>query len=71
MITYSKTAWGLHLLLRLYGSAFPKTLVFASASTVIAAALYITKQAEVNDDWRHPYPFQAFAFIVGFTLVFR
>ncbi|KAL3134602.1 hypothetical protein ABBQ38_006433 [Trebouxia sp. C0009 RCD-2024] len=71
MITYCKTAWGLHLLLRWSGSAFPRTLIFSGASTAIAAALYATKRPEVDADWRHPYPFQAFAFIVGFTVVFR
>ena len=66
MITYNKTAWGLHLLLRLYGSAIPKTLIFAAAGAGIAAALYVRKQSGVYNDWRDPYPFQAFAFIVVF-----
>lgn len=71
MITYSKTSWGLHLLLRVYGSAFPRSLPFSAISTGICAALYVAKKEQVYDDWRHPYPYQAFAFIVGFIVVFR
>lgn len=71
MITYNKTACGLHLLLRLYGSAIPRTLIFSAVSTGIAAILYATKQIDIYDDWRHPYPFQGFAGIVGFIIVFR
>lgn len=71
MITYSKTSWGLHLLLRVYGSAFPRSLPFSLVSTGICAALYVTKKTQVGSDWRHPYPYHAFAFIVGFIVVFR
>ncbi|KAL0039987.1 hypothetical protein WJX79_001551 [Trebouxia sp. C0005] len=71
MITYSKTTWGLHLLLRLYGSAFPRSLIFSVISTSITVALYVTKERQLYDDWRHPYPYHIFAFIVGFIVVFR
>ena len=71
MITYSKTSWGLHLLLRIYGSAFPRSLIFSIISTSITVALYVTKERQLYDDWRHPYPYHIFAFIVGFIVVFR
>ncbi|KAL0045047.1 hypothetical protein WJX82_006316 [Trebouxia sp. C0006] len=71
MITYSKTTWGLHLLLRMYGSAFPRSLIFSIISTSITVALYLTKERQLYDDWRHPYPYHIFAFIVGFIVVFR
>lgn len=71
MITYSKTTWGLHLLLRVYGSAFPRSLIFSVISTSITVALYLTKERQLYDDWRHPYPYHIFAFIVGFIVVFR
>ena len=71
MITYSKTSWGLHLLLRVYGSAFPRSLIFSIISAAITVALYLTKQEQILADWRHPYPYHIFAFIVGFIVVFR
>ncbi len=71
MITYSKTTWGLHLLLRVYGSAFPRSLIFSIISSSITVALYLTKERQLYDDWRHPYPYHIFAFIVGFIVVFR
>jgi hypothetical protein len=71
MITYSKTSWGLHLLLRIYGSAFPRSLIFSVISSSITVALYFTKQSELYADWRDPYPYHIFAFIVGFIVVFR
>ncbi|CAD7699638.1 unnamed protein product [Ostreobium quekettii] len=78
MILYSKNYWGLPLLWRIYGSAFPRTLPFALVSGVITLILEWTV-AEDKDGvpstarrwWEHPYPYQTFAFIVGFMLVFR
>ncbi|KAK9805550.1 hypothetical protein WJX72_004682 [[Myrmecia] bisecta] len=71
MITYSKLAWGLHLLLRFYGSAFPRALIFSGISVAITAVLFVCKHDELRSDWLHPYPYQIFAFIVGFVIVFR
>ena len=71
MITYSKTTWGLHLLIRVYGSAFPRSLLFSCVSAAITVALYVSKRPQILSDWRHPYPYQIFAVIVGFIVVFR
>lgn len=71
MITYSKTTWGLHLLVRVYGSAFPRSIIFSGISSAITMALYVTKRPQLLSDWRHPYPYQIFAVIVGFIVVFR
>eukprot|EP01025_Chloroclados_australasicus_P030869 TRINITY_DN3106_c0_g1_i1.p1 TRINITY_DN3106_c0_g1~~TRINITY_DN3106_c0_g1_i1.p1 ORF type:complete len:491 (-),score=51.58 TRINITY_DN3106_c0_g1_i1:2910-4268(-) len=86
MIIYNKKLWGVQLLTRLYGSAFPRALPFAVLSTVISLMLKLfldpVDDSENNhrfagDDqyvlelWNHPYPYQAFAFIVGFIIVFR
>eukprot|EP00210_Caulerpa_lentillifera_P008077 g7712.t1 len=79
MIVYDKRHWGLPLLFRIYGSAFPRCLPFAILSGTITLVLELTvgKAANFEDEsearswWRHPYPFQTYAFIVGFMLVFR
>eukprot|EP01023_Acetabularia_acetabulum_P020213 TRINITY_DN20429_c0_g2_i1.p1 TRINITY_DN20429_c0_g2~~TRINITY_DN20429_c0_g2_i1.p1 ORF type:complete len:458 (+),score=86.68 TRINITY_DN20429_c0_g2_i1:226-1599(+) len=86
MIIYHKRFWGLQLLTRLYGSAFPRALPFALLSTAITLLLKLL--ADPIDDghknhrfegddqwllelWNHPYPYQAFAFVVGFIIIFR
>eukprot|EP01024_Parvocaulis_polyphysoides_P014826 TRINITY_DN16220_c0_g1_i2.p1 TRINITY_DN16220_c0_g1~~TRINITY_DN16220_c0_g1_i2.p1 ORF type:complete len:459 (+),score=57.88 TRINITY_DN16220_c0_g1_i2:128-1504(+) len=87
MIIYHKRLWGLQLLGRLYGSAFPRALPFALLSTGITLILKLV--ADHTDDsmanhkrfpgedqwllelWHHPYPYQTFAFVVGFIIIFR
>ncbi|GMH38627.1 hypothetical protein BSKO_06511 [Bryopsis sp. KO-2023] len=83
MITYNKSYWGLPLLLRVYGSAFPRTWPFAVLSGFMTLVLEWTVAQDETEDgtmnrrsqarewWGHPYPYQTFAFIVGFILVFR
>eukprot|EP01023_Acetabularia_acetabulum_P024927 TRINITY_DN2394_c0_g1_i2.p1 TRINITY_DN2394_c0_g1~~TRINITY_DN2394_c0_g1_i2.p1 ORF type:complete len:530 (+),score=43.52 TRINITY_DN2394_c0_g1_i2:220-1809(+) len=77
MITYSKRLWGLQLLFRLYGSAFPRAVPFALLSMLITLLLKVfmdpthASNQYINTLWEHPYPFQTFAFIVGFVIVFR
>ncbi|KAL4435251.1 hypothetical protein ABPG77_001933 [Micractinium sp. CCAP 211/92] len=71
-VIYSKGWGGLHLLLRAYGSAIPRTLLASILSTALAAFLfYIPGKNYFQGLWRHPYPYQLFAFLVGFILVFR
>lgn len=81
MIRYPKVYWGLLTLTYWYGSAIPRALPFSVAAAIMAACLEEftslgAKNAETDDDdqrkfFLHPYPFQAFAFIVGFMIVFR
>mmetsp|Transcript_36932 Transcript_36932/g.66120 ORF Transcript_36932/g.66120 Transcript_36932/m.66120 type:complete len:208 (-) Transcript_36932:498-1121(-) len=73
MIIYSKAFWGIPALLgRWYGSAFPRVIPFALASCAWSALLFLLKpHHHIPEIWEHPYPFQAFAYIVGFALIFR
>lgn len=72
MIRYSKKYWGLHVLFRWYGSAFPRALPFSLASAAIAGVLASFFPTSTTWDlFKHPYPFQTFAFIAGFMVVFR
>ncbi|KAL4436630.1 hypothetical protein ABPG75_003769 [Micractinium tetrahymenae] len=71
-VIYSKAWGGLHLLLRAYGSAIPRTLLASILSTALAALLfYVPGKDYFQGVWRHPYPYQLFAFLAGFILVFR
>lgn len=59
-------------LLTLYGSALP----YAGVPALFSAALTLTLNLAVPRDYlldifRHPYPFQPFAYIAAFVLVFR
>mmetsp|Transcript_12415 Transcript_12415/g.31747 ORF Transcript_12415/g.31747 Transcript_12415/m.31747 type:complete len:462 (-) Transcript_12415:1232-2617(-) len=73
MIIYSKAFWGIPALLgRWYGSPFPRVLPFAAASCGWSVFLFFFRESlEWPSAWGHPYPFQAFAYIVGFALIFR
>jgi hypothetical protein len=71
MIYYSKKFSGLLVLFRFYGSALPRALPTAAVSAALAAALQLTVADSTREKWHHPYPYQAFAFITGFMLVFR
>lgn len=41
MIVYSTAFWGLPLLLRVYGSAFPRALVWGALSGVATALIHV------------------------------
>jgi hypothetical protein len=71
MIRYNKQYWGLLTLTRWYGSAFLRALPFSLSSALLAALLRGFWAASLEAEWRHPYPYQAFAFIAGFMVVFR
>lgn len=71
MITYNKIGWGLPLLFRMYGSSFPRSFPPAAVSAGITALFYLTIQQNDQNWWRHPYPYQVFAYIVGFIVIFR
>ena len=64
-------AQGLLTLLRWYGSAFPRALPFSTFSALLAGLLQAFASAELRRLWLHPYPYQSFAFIAGFMIVFR
>lgn len=59
------------LLFKVYGSAFPRALPFSLLSALLAGLLRAYASEAVDSQLRHPYPYQAFAFIVGFMIVFR
>jgi hypothetical protein len=71
MIRYSKQYWGLLTLTRWYGSAFPRALPFSIPAATLAALLRVFYTKHLEGAWIHPYPFQTFAFVAGFMLVFR
>ena len=71
MIIYSKHLWGFPLLCRAYGSTLPRAFPFAVFSSVLT---WIVEEY-ANDQTRlwldHPYPYQMYAWVVGFVLIFR
>lgn len=71
MIRYDKRFWGVCTLSRWYGSAFPRALPFSLVAAAAAGLLQHFWAERAADIWKHPYPFQTFAFIVGFMIVFR
>jgi hypothetical protein len=71
MIRYSKSYWGLCTLTRWYGSAFPRALPFSLSSGLLAGLLQGFWGDTLRGQWVHPYPYQSFAFIAGFMIVFR
>ncbi|KXZ44684.1 hypothetical protein GPECTOR_63g13 [Gonium pectorale] len=71
MILYDNRYWGLPLIGRLYGSAFPRAFLFASLTALETALLYKYAYHQIAGGLRNPTIFQIFAFVVGFALVFR
>ena len=71
MIRYSKGWYGLTLLLQVYGSALPRSLPFAIFGAVQAYALSVYYGDYLRQNWRHPFPYQAISFAVGFLVSFR
>jgi predicted membrane chloride channel (bestrophin family) len=73
MIHYPKRYWGLPLLFRAFGSPFPRTIPFAILSVALTVALQLAKEWKLvmMQAFGHPYPFQVYAFVIGFLAVFR
>jgi len=71
MITYTKTGWTIGLLLRLYGSAIPRSIPVAAISAGGTMYLHFFWGDYLRMVWRNPFPFQIFGTIVGFIVVFR
>lgn len=71
MIIYDKSFWGFGVLTRMYGSAFPRALPFSVCSCMLAGLLSYFWAKELDNEFIHPYPFQTFAFMAGFMVVFR
>lgn len=76
MIVYSKRWCGLPLLFRIKGTAWPQGIFPALVS--VAVGVVISEVPMIDDVVRdrskfmdHPYPFQLYAFIIGFLIVFR
>ena len=73
MITYSKSFLGLPLLLRWAGSPVPRALPFPVLCTLVTVYLHhndVSKDA-LAGILVHPYPYQVFCFVLGFSLMFR
>ena len=71
MITYTKAWWGIGSLAQMYGSALPRTAPISLVAAAFAALLHRYLGNRIEDELTNSYPFQAFAFVVGFLLVFR
>lgn len=71
MIIYDKSLWGIGLLARIYGSAFPRTLPAAFITILFSLLLIFFEADYVESWWKHPYPYGTFSFAVGFIIVFR
>jgi len=75
MIVYSKRWGGLPLVFHLTGTSWPQGIIPALVSVGIGIALSRSWLDEIIMDrdkfMDHPYPFQLYAFIIGFLIVFR
>lgn len=71
MILYEKRFYGLALLCHLFGSAIPRSVPFAVFGGLVAYILRLRYGQYLEENWRHPAPYQAIAFIVGFMVTFR
>lgn len=76
MILYSKRLGGLPLLFRITGTAWPYGILPALVSVAIGTLLGVFDKVDdaLSDKskfMQHPYPFQLYAFIIGFLIVFR
>ena len=73
MIHYAKRHWGLPLILLVHGSPFPRTIPFAVLSVCITIALQASEdlKSDIAKAFGHPYPFQVYAFVIGFLVVLR
>ena len=71
MIVYENKLWGLPTLLQVHGSAFPRALLFASVCAIVTAMLYKFGPDATTGAIRNPVMYQIFAFVVGFSVVFR
>lgn len=72
MLVYRKLCLGLPLLIRCVGSSIPAAVLPALFSASIALCLEVFGDSAILDNiFVHPYPFQVFAYILAFALVFR
>lgn len=80
MIITNKNFWGLADILRIYGSAWPRSIVMALFGAGLTLIIDLNTEHFTPRRWFSgfargrgptPLPFQLFAFIVGFGLVFR
>jgi hypothetical protein len=71
MIVYDKVLWGHPLLFRLYGSALPRVMPVAILAALYCGLLSYYLSDHLAQLWTNPYAYNAFAFGVGFILVFR
>ena len=63
MIRYDKGWWGLKTFGKMYGSAFPKALMFSLSASALAGVLSYFFSKELDEAFIHPYPFQTLSLI--------
>ena len=72
MLYYEKRLLGLPLLLRGVGSVLPRAVFPALTGAGLSLLFELTlPHYLLSELFVHPYPFQVFAYIVAFALVFR
>jgi len=76
MLTYSKGWGGLFLVLRFAGTSWPHGIMPGLLSACLGLALGLVRELDdviVDEDAfvKNPYPYQLFAYLVGFVLIFR
>jgi len=71
MIVYSNDFWGLSILFRLYGSAFPRAAMFASISALMTAILYYYAPSSIKYSISNPFAYTIYGSLVSFAVVFR
>lgn len=71
MIEYDKSWYGFGLLFKVYGSPFPRALPFAILATIGALNVNLLWGEALPLEWRHPFAYSTFSFVVGFMLIFR
>mmetsp|Transcript_140729 Transcript_140729/g.392256 ORF Transcript_140729/g.392256 Transcript_140729/m.392256 type:complete len:429 (-) Transcript_140729:103-1389(-) len=76
MITYKKGYAGIFLLLRFAGTSWPHGILPGLLSACFGLVLSFAQDmnafiSDGDEFWLNPYPYQLFAYLVGFVLVFR
>mmetsp|Transcript_60968 Transcript_60968/g.178272 ORF Transcript_60968/g.178272 Transcript_60968/m.178272 type:complete len:417 (-) Transcript_60968:153-1403(-) len=76
MITYKKGYYGIGLIFRVAGTAWPHGILPGLYSATLGLILGLLEEVNIliTDDSQflvNPYPYQLFAYLVGFILVFR
>eukprot|EP00897_Mesotaenium_endlicherianum_P004622 jgi/Mesen1/4188/ME000219S03324 len=71
MILYEKRFGAFNLLFRFYGSPWPRAVIFAVPSTVMAVSIRLLAASYLQHFFLHPYAYSIFGGILGFMILFR